>query len=72
MLNPNADPFFRHMVKMEHQELLKKMEADRLYRQSRGNQPGLWQRVNHQVKVAEQWVKSHTRSTTPEPCFDES
>ena len=72
MLNPNADPFFRHLVRSEHQELLKKIEADRLYRQLHGNQPGLWQQINHQVRAAGQWIKTHTQSTTAEPCLDKS
>ena len=67
MLNPNADPFFRNVVRIHHQELLQEIEADRLYRQ-----PRLLQRINHQVKTAGQWVKSHTRSTAAEPCFDGS
>ncbi len=66
MLNPNADPFFQHVVRSHHQELLQEIEADRFY------QSELLQRFNHQVKTAGQWVKSHTRSTTAEPCFDGS
>ena len=69
MLNPNADPFFRHVVRIQHQELLQKIEADRLYHH---NQPGLLQRINHQFKTAGQWIKFHTRTNTAEPCFDES
>ena len=67
MFNPNADPFFRHVVRIHHQELLQEIEGNRLYRQ-----PGLLQRINHQVKTAGQWVKSHTRFTEAEPCFDDS
>jgi hypothetical protein len=72
MINPNADPFFRHVVRMEHQALLKKIEADWLYHQLRSNQPGLWQRINQQVKTAGQWIKSHTRPTKAEPYLDRS
>ena len=68
MSNPNADPFFRHVVRIRHQELLQEIEGNRLY-----GQPGLLQRINHRVKTAGQWIKSHTRSTTAdEPCFDGS
>jgi hypothetical protein len=31
MFSPNADPFSRHLVRIEHQELWQKIEADRLY-----------------------------------------
>jgi len=67
MLNPNADPIFRNVVRIRQRELLQEIEAGRPYRQ-----PGLLQRINHQVKTAGQWVKSHTWSTAAEPCFDGS
>ena len=69
MLNPNTDPFSRHVARIQHQELLKGIEADWLYHH---NHSGLLHRIIHQVKAAGRWIKSHTRSTTTEPCFDGS
>lgn len=67
MLNPNVDPFFRHVVRMEQQELLKQFEAN-----YQGSQSGLAQQISHQVKTAAQWIKTHTQSEPSEPCFDGS
>ena len=72
MLNPNADPFFQHLVRSEHQAMLQKIEKDRLYRRLGSNQPGPLQRINHQVKAAGQWFKSRIRPSEAEPCFDGS
>jgi hypothetical protein len=69
MLNPNVDPFFRHVVRMEQQELLKQIEAKY---QSQGIQPGLAQQIGHQAKTAAQWIKARTRPEPSEPCFDGS
>jgi len=67
MLNPNIDPVFRHVVRIHHQELLQEIESGRFYRQ-----PELLQLIIDQIKVAQRWVKSHTRSAKAEPCFDGS
>jgi hypothetical protein len=72
MLNPNVDPFFRHVVRIEQQELLKKIEADGYYRQLQGDQPGLRQQISDQIKTAGQWIKFHKRTEPSEPCFDGS
>ena len=65
MLNPNADPFFQHVVRIHHQELLQEIEFGRSYHQRE-----LLQRIIDQIKVAQQWIESHTRSAKAEPCFD--
>jgi hypothetical protein len=67
MFNPNADPFFRHVVRVYHQELLQEIESGWFYRQ-----PELLERIIDQIKIAQQWIKCHTRSAKPEPCFDGS
>jgi len=67
MFNPNADPVFRHVVRIHHQELLQENESSRFY-----HQPELLQPIIDQIKVAQQWSKSHTRSAKAEPCFDGS
>ena len=67
MFNPNADPFFRHVVRIHQQELLQEIESGRVY-----GQPELLQQIIDQIKVAQQWIKCHTRSAKAEPCFDGS
>ena len=67
MLNPNADPAFQHLVRIHHQELLKEIDTNWPC-----HQPGLLQRINHQVQTAGQWVKPLVWPTMVEPCFDES
>ena len=65
MLNPNADPFFQHVVRIHNQELLPEIESGRFYRQ-----PELLQRMIDQIKVAQQWIKPPARAAKAEPCFD--
>jgi len=67
MFNPNVDPFFRHVVRIQQRELLPEVESGRFERQ-----PELLQRVIDQVKAAQQWIKCHTRSAKAKPCFDGS
>jgi len=67
MFNPNVDPFFQHVVRIHHQELLQEIEFGRFYRQ-----PELLQRIIDQIKAAQQWIKCHTGSAKAEPCFDGS
>ena len=45
MFNPNVDPFFQHVVRIHHQELLQEIEFGRFYRQ-----PELLQRIIDQIK----------------------
>jgi hypothetical protein len=44
---------------------LQDIESGRFFRQ-----PELLQRMIDQIKVAQQWIKSPTRSAKAEPCFD--
>ena len=67
MLNPNADPAFQHLVRINHQELLKEINTNRPCDQS-----GLLQQISHQVRAAGQWIKSPVWPTVAEPCFDEA
>ncbi len=56
------------MIRLEHQERLKEAEEWRLYRQLKGNRPGL----PHHFRVALQRMKPHSQSNLVEPCFNGS
>jgi hypothetical protein len=49
MLNPTI---LFEQAQLQHQEMLKQAETERLYRQLKGNQPGLIQQLRNRFKAA--------------------
>ncbi len=65
MLNPTI--LFEQTL-LQHQEMLKQAETERLYRQLKRNQPGLIQQLANRLKAAIK--QSHPGSASAIPAYD--
>jgi len=59
-------------AQLKYQDRLQEAEVERLYRQLRGNQPGLLKRINHHFKAAIQWMKPQAKPNLAGPYLDGS
>ena len=62
MLNPSI---LFEQAQLQHQEMLKQAETERLYRQLKGNQPGLIQQLANRFKAVLKRLPTGSASTVP-------
>jgi hypothetical protein len=58
-------------ARQRRQDMVQQAEAERLYRQLKGNRPGSFRRIGHCLADAVRHLKAHSQSNPATPVFDQ-
>jgi hypothetical protein len=63
----NHYSLLQEFARLRQQEMLRQAETERLYKQLKGNRPGLLQQIGHHLADVARQLKTYTQSSPATP-----